>query len=171
MSNGWGPDWPNASTVIPPLFTMNGGWDVSRVDDKAFNAKVAAALAETDRAGPGRRCGRTSTRRPWRRSGSSRLFEKDHRLAGSKVKSASGENGSPYLGGFAQVVAVQRHVRRRLGRHCRSSRQRHITVARGPGAVRPRRARRSGCSRVGPRSSGSSVEEKRSQWAPTSSVG
>jgi len=47
-TNGWGPDWPNASTVIPPLFTQKGGWDVSQVDDAAFNAKVTAAFAELD---------------------------------------------------------------------------------------------------------------------------
>jgi peptide/nickel transport system substrate-binding protein len=47
---GWGPDWPNASTVIPPLFTQEGGWDLSQVDDAAFNAKVKAAQTETDRA-------------------------------------------------------------------------------------------------------------------------
>ena len=28
---GWGPDWPNASTVIPPLMTPDGGFDLSRV--------------------------------------------------------------------------------------------------------------------------------------------
>ncbi len=49
-TGGWGADWPNASTVIPPLLTKKGGWDLSRVDDAAFNAKVSAALAETDRA-------------------------------------------------------------------------------------------------------------------------
>lgn len=49
-TNGWGADWPNASTVIPPLFTQVGGWDVSQVDDAAYNAKVDAAVAETDRA-------------------------------------------------------------------------------------------------------------------------
>jgi peptide/nickel transport system substrate-binding protein len=48
--NGWGADWPNASTVIAPLFTLKGGWDVSQVDDAAFNAKVDAAIAELDRA-------------------------------------------------------------------------------------------------------------------------
>jgi peptide/nickel transport system substrate-binding protein len=49
-TNGWGADWPNASTVIPPLFTQNGGWDVSQVDDAAYNAKVQAAQTELDRA-------------------------------------------------------------------------------------------------------------------------
>jgi peptide/nickel transport system substrate-binding protein len=47
---GWGPDWPNASTVIPPLFTQEGGWDLSQVDDAAFNVEVKAAQVETDRA-------------------------------------------------------------------------------------------------------------------------
>jgi peptide/nickel transport system substrate-binding protein len=31
---GWGADWPNATTVIPPLFTPPGGFDLSNVDDK-----------------------------------------------------------------------------------------------------------------------------------------
>ena len=80
---------------------MNGGWDVSRVDDKAFNEKVAAALAETDREAQAQMWKDLNKEAmsqvwviPW-------LFEKDYRLAGSKVKSASGDNGSPYLGGFA----------------------------------------------------------------------
>ncbi len=49
-TGGWGPDWPNASTVIPPLFTQQGGWDLSQVNDTAFNAEVKAAQVETDRA-------------------------------------------------------------------------------------------------------------------------
>ena len=47
---GWGPDWPNASTVIAPLFTQVGGWDLSQVDDDAFNAAVQDALVTLDRA-------------------------------------------------------------------------------------------------------------------------
>ncbi len=39
-SAGWGPDWLNASTVIPELFTPTGGFDLSRADDKAFNEKA-----------------------------------------------------------------------------------------------------------------------------------
>lgn len=46
---GWGADWPNASTVVPDLFTQKGGWDLSQVDDAAFNTAVDAALAELDR--------------------------------------------------------------------------------------------------------------------------
>ena len=48
MISGWAPDWSNASTVIPPILTLAGGWDLSQVDDKAFNAKVGAALVEPD---------------------------------------------------------------------------------------------------------------------------
>jgi peptide/nickel transport system substrate-binding protein len=46
---GWGADWPNASTVIPPLFTQKGGWDLSQLDDAAFNQKIEAAQVELDR--------------------------------------------------------------------------------------------------------------------------
>jgi peptide/nickel transport system substrate-binding protein len=48
-TGGWGPDWPNASTVIPPLFTHEGGWDLSEVEDKDFNARVKDAQTELDR--------------------------------------------------------------------------------------------------------------------------
>lgn len=48
-NNGWGPDWPNASTIIAPLFTPNGGWDISKIDDDAFTAKVEDALTTLDR--------------------------------------------------------------------------------------------------------------------------
>ncbi len=48
-TGGWGADWPNASTVIPPLFTQEGGWDLSQVEDADFNAAVKAAQAELDR--------------------------------------------------------------------------------------------------------------------------
>lgn len=47
---GWGADWPNASTVLPPLLTQKGGWDLSQLEDPAINAKVEAALTELDRA-------------------------------------------------------------------------------------------------------------------------
>ena len=50
MWSGWGPDWPNASTVIPELFTEAGGFNLSQVKDKAFAAKVQEAKINTDRA-------------------------------------------------------------------------------------------------------------------------
>jgi peptide/nickel transport system substrate-binding protein len=48
-TGGWGADWPNASTVIPPLFTQKGGWDLAQLDDPSVNAAVDAAFAELDR--------------------------------------------------------------------------------------------------------------------------
>ena len=54
---GWGPDWLNASTVIPPLFMQNGGFDVSQTwNDPGyadFAAKVEAAKATADRTSQG----------------------------------------------------------------------------------------------------------------------
>jgi peptide/nickel transport system substrate-binding protein len=49
-TGGWGADWPNASTVIPPLFTQLGGWDLSQVDDPDLNERIQAAVEEPDRA-------------------------------------------------------------------------------------------------------------------------
>ncbi len=51
---GWGPDWANASTVIPPLFSVNGGFNLSRVneggvEDDAFQQAIDTARRETDR--------------------------------------------------------------------------------------------------------------------------
>ena len=46
---GWGADWPNASTVLPPLLTVKGGWDLSQLDDPGINAEADAALTELDR--------------------------------------------------------------------------------------------------------------------------
>jgi peptide/nickel transport system substrate-binding protein len=101
IDNGWSPDVPNASSVIPALFTPNGGWDLSYVDDKAFNAKVDAARSETDRprqAQMWKALNREAMRQAWCVP---YLVERDQRLAGSRVRSASGKNGRPYiLGSF-----------------------------------------------------------------------
>jgi peptide/nickel transport system substrate-binding protein len=48
-TGGWGADWPNASTVLPDLFTQAGGWDLSQVDDAQYNADVQTALSTLDR--------------------------------------------------------------------------------------------------------------------------
>jgi peptide/nickel transport system substrate-binding protein len=50
INAGWGADWPNASTVVPELFTPSGGFNLSQADDKAFNDASAAAKVELDRA-------------------------------------------------------------------------------------------------------------------------
>jgi peptide/nickel transport system substrate-binding protein len=52
---GWGPDWPNASTVIPPLFDgrqikPEGNQIFTELNDPAINAAIDAASEETDAA-------------------------------------------------------------------------------------------------------------------------
>ena len=85
---GWGPDWANASTVIPPLFTPNGGFDLSRYDNATFQAAIATALANGSR---------TSQARQWQQLNIDamsaglvvpRLFTSTQSLVGSNVKNA-----------------------------------------------------------------------------------
>lgn len=51
---GWGPDWANASTVLPELYLQEGGFNISQNwDDPAypkFKALMQKALVETNRA-------------------------------------------------------------------------------------------------------------------------
>lgn len=94
---GWGPDWSNASTVIPELFTPTGGFDLSHGNDKAFNQKAADARAMTDR---------DAQAEVWKELNKEAMaqvwviptrFGRDQRIVGSKVKSASGKGGQIYL--------------------------------------------------------------------------
>ena len=83
MLGGWGADWPNASTVIPPLFVQ--GWNLSRVDDEAFNEKVKAASVELDRntqATMWQELNKEAAEQMWVVP---TRFGRDQRLAGSKV--------------------------------------------------------------------------------------
>ena len=54
---GWGPDWANASTVIPELFTTSGGFNLTRNADDPdyaeFQTKVDTAKGELDRTKQG----------------------------------------------------------------------------------------------------------------------
>src|SRR5207248_7908296 len=47
---GWGADWPNASTAIPPLLASNGMWNRSQLHDAVFDEQIEAARGELDRA-------------------------------------------------------------------------------------------------------------------------
>jgi peptide/nickel transport system substrate-binding protein len=94
---GWGPDWSNASTVIPELFTPTGGFDLSHGNDKAFNQKAADARAMTDR---------DAQAEVWKELNKEAMAQvwviptrlgRDQRIVGSKVKSASGKEGQIYL--------------------------------------------------------------------------
>jgi peptide/nickel transport system substrate-binding protein len=53
MTGGWGPDWLNASTVIPELFTPAGGFNLSLVDDAEFTKKSDEAKLIADRTAQG----------------------------------------------------------------------------------------------------------------------
>jgi len=51
LSNaGWGPDWANASTVIPPLFQLGNSFDLSHFDNNAFQTSITTAMGNTNRA-------------------------------------------------------------------------------------------------------------------------
>ncbi len=41
-TSGWSQDWPNASTVIPPLYTPEGGFDISQNTKDPIYTKFAA---------------------------------------------------------------------------------------------------------------------------------
>ena len=93
---GWGPDWPNASTIIPQLFTPNGGFKLSLANDKAFNADVAKAKAETDRAKQGEMWKELNKKAMANAWVIPTRFGREQRLAGSKVASGSGD-GKVYI--------------------------------------------------------------------------
>ncbi|MGN6330281.1 MAG: ABC transporter substrate-binding protein [Motilibacteraceae bacterium] len=94
---GWGADWPNASTVVPELFTPSGGFNLSQADDKAFNAKAEQAKAELDRdkqAAMWQELNKEAMANAW---AIPTRFRREQRLAGSRVHAAHGENGKTYL--------------------------------------------------------------------------
>jgi peptide/nickel transport system substrate-binding protein len=93
----WGPDWLNASTIVPELFTPSGGFNLSRADDQAFTAASAAAKGETDRAKQGeqwKNLNKQAMQNAWVLP---TRFARTQRLAGSKVGAASGDGGKVYL--------------------------------------------------------------------------
>ncbi len=97
MWAGWGPDWPNASTVIPELFTAAGGFNLSQVADKAWDAKVQDAKTNTDRAAQSEQWKALNKEAMQNVYAIPTLFGRSQSLAGSKVHSASGENGNVYF--------------------------------------------------------------------------
>lgn len=102
MSLGWGADWPNAGTVLGPLFKGGGSWNLSRTDDPVYNEKFAVAQSTLDKAAQAKlwqELNAYSMQQMW---AIPTLFENDQRLAGSGVKSASAPTGkNVYLWGAA----------------------------------------------------------------------
>ena len=100
MTGGWGPDWPNASTVIPPLFVQ--GWNLSLVDDPAFAEKAQAAQVELNRETQATMWHELSKEAAQKMWVIPTRFGRDQRLAGTKVGpifswSAYGSNPYPIM--------------------------------------------------------------------------
>jgi peptide/nickel transport system substrate-binding protein len=93
---GWGADWPNASTVIAPLYTPNGGWDLSELDDPAFQAKIDTALSETDRTKQSPLWQALNKEAAEQMYTIPTFFGLTQRIAGTKIGFATG-NGDAYL--------------------------------------------------------------------------
>jgi peptide/nickel transport system substrate-binding protein len=102
MNLGWGADWPNASTVLGPLFSSTGSWNLSRVSDKTYDDRYAAARINLDRAAQAKEwqeLNKYAMEKVW---AIPTTFENDQRLAGSNVASASAPEGrNVYLWGAA----------------------------------------------------------------------
>lgn len=47
---GWGPDWLNASTIIPPLFQLGNSFDLSHYDNATFQSNITSALVDGNRS-------------------------------------------------------------------------------------------------------------------------
>lgn len=47
MNNGWGPDWGNASTIVPEI-VGEGGWNVGDYENPELNKGIDEALIELD---------------------------------------------------------------------------------------------------------------------------
>ncbi|MEI6404456.1 MAG: ABC transporter substrate-binding protein [Actinomycetes bacterium] len=85
---GWGPDWLNASTVIPELFTPAGGFNLSRYDNADFNTRVAAAKVISDRAAQATAWQALNTEASRLALSVPTRFGLEQRLVGSKVNGA-----------------------------------------------------------------------------------
>ena len=87
-ASGWGPDWSNASTVIPELFAANGGFNLSQWDDAAFLAESDAAKVITDRAEQAKAWQALSKKSMELALALPTRFGKEQRIVGSKVSGA-----------------------------------------------------------------------------------
>lgn len=84
-AGGWAPDWQNASTVIPELFTPKGGFPLSQYADKSWLDKVAQAKALTDRSAQAKAWQNLNREAAQLGLGIPLRFALNQRLAGSKV--------------------------------------------------------------------------------------
>jgi peptide/nickel transport system substrate-binding protein len=115
-TSGWGPDWPNASTVIGPLLTgataFNDASDYSQVtpqNNPDFYAAVSAALSDTDRASQATKwqaLNKEAVQKAWVIPNTFLLTQV---LAGTKITTAAGLYKWPAYGSwpYAQIFVTQ----------------------------------------------------------------
>lgn len=85
INAGWGPDWPNASTIIPELFTPVGGFNLSQYDNAEYNAAVDAAKIEPDRAKQAKMWQDLNTKAMADVAAVPTRFGREQRITGTKV--------------------------------------------------------------------------------------
>ena len=85
---GWGPDWLNASTVLPELFTPKGGFNLSRYNNPTFTADCDAAKTIADRTEQGKKWQELDKFAAGQALVLPTRFGREQRLVGSKVVGA-----------------------------------------------------------------------------------
>jgi peptide/nickel transport system substrate-binding protein len=105
MSLGWGPDWGNASTIIPELFGSNGGWNLSRYSNPAYDKKIEAALNTLDLTEQAKMWASLNAEAMQQGVVIPTIFENLQRMAGSKVVGAY--TWAPYGSWNYGVLSVQ----------------------------------------------------------------
>ncbi|MDQ1641848.1 MAG: peptide/nickel transport system substrate-binding protein [Actinomycetota bacterium] len=88
---GWGPDWPNGSSVIPPLFdgkqiVPEGNQNFAQLNDPEVQAKIAAANNETDLTKQAALWGDLDELIMQKAAVVPLIYGKTNQIAGSKVK-------------------------------------------------------------------------------------
>lgn len=115
-TSGWGPDWPNASTVIGPLLTgateFNNASDYSRItpaNNPDFYAAISAALSDTDRASQAAKwqaLNKEAAQKAWIIPN---VFTLTQVMAGTKVTTVDGLYKWPAYGSwpYAQIFVME----------------------------------------------------------------
>jgi peptide/nickel transport system substrate-binding protein len=116
-ASGWGPDWPNASTVIPPLLsgaqaTNNGAADYPRVMQSNFPDFITAmndALTTLDRAQQATKWQALNKEAAQKAFIIPNVFSLSQVIAGTKVSAVGGLYKWPAYGSwpYAQIFVTQ----------------------------------------------------------------
>jgi peptide/nickel transport system substrate-binding protein len=87
-ASAWSPDWSNASTIIPELFTASGFYNLSQYDNEEFNTKSEAAKIIIDRSEQATAWHSLSKESMELALALPTLFGKSQRMFGSNVENA-----------------------------------------------------------------------------------